>query len=233
MAVLTEFDVFRPAAINFVNSSLRETGAYSNVLVGLIRQFSLAAGKILWRVRFHGTRNIPNGPDSGLVIASNHQSYIDPFLIGIPIRRKIFFMAWDKAFDWLVIVKLIRKLGAFPVDLGTSGKVAATKKALSILREGNALMVFPEAAREFSNGKLLPFKAGAVRLALESGVPILPVTVKGANRVWSRDHKFPRPGRIEIYYHPLLELKPTPAAARITDSVAQANEELRRIISSV
>lgn len=68
-------------------------------------------------------------------------------------------------------------------------------------------MVFPEAAREFADGKLLPFKTGAAKLALQSDVPILPVTIRGANRVWAREMKYPRFAKIEIVFHPILETK--------------------------
>ncbi len=67
-------------------------------------------------------------------------------------------------------------------------------------------MVFPEAAREFADGKLLPFKSGAAKLALQANVPVLPVTIRGANRVWAREMKFPRFGKIEVVYHPVLNL---------------------------
>jgi 1-acyl-sn-glycerol-3-phosphate acyltransferase len=53
------------------------------------------------------------------------------------------------------------------------------------------------------------FKVGAVRLALEADVPILPVTIKGGNQVWPRGWKLPRPGKVEIVYHPLRHPSPT------------------------
>jgi 1-acyl-sn-glycerol-3-phosphate acyltransferase len=68
-------------------------------------------------------------------------------------------------------------------------------------------MVFPEAAREFAYWKLLPFKSGAAKLALQENVPVLPVTIRGAIRVWAREMKFPHFGKIEVVYHPVLNLE--------------------------
>ena len=69
-------------------------------------------------------------------------------------------------------------------------------------------MIFPEGSREHEDGKLLEFKSGAIRIAIETGVPILPVTIRGANKVWSQDRKFPNIfQKVEIYFHPIFEVK--------------------------
>lgn len=114
-------------------------------------------------------------------------------------------MTWDEAFDWFFIGYLIKKLGAFPVNTNF-GSRKSYQQSVRFLREGKTLMVFPEAAREFSDGKLLPFKSGAAKLALQARVPILPVTIRGANRVWAREMKFPRFGKIEIIFHTILNV---------------------------
>lgn len=54
------------------------------------------------------------------------------------------------------------------------------------------------------DGSMIRMKGGAVRMALEAGVPILPVTIRGANRVWPEGRRLPRPGKVEIIYHPLI-----------------------------
>ena len=57
---------------------------------------------------------------------------------------------------------------------------------------------------------MIRMKGGAVRMALEAGVPILPVTIRGANRVWPANKLFPRPGKVEIVYHPVMHVKQLP-----------------------
>ncbi len=91
--------------------------------------------------------------------------------------------------------------------MDAGGTLKAMKQALRALRDGAALTVFPEGAREFADGEILPFKTGAVRIALEAGVPILPVTVHGGNRIWPQKQKYPHLfRRVEITYHPLLQV---------------------------
>lgn len=177
----------------------------SKILIFAVRTIFLCVSKIVWRIRFIGKKNIPQEiPEKGLLVVSNHQTYLDPFWISIPVKRDFRYMTWDKAFEWFFVGWLIRNLGSFPVNT-SFGSRKSYVQSVKFLRQGKTLMVFPEAAREFIDGKLLPFKTGAAKLALQAGVPILPVTIRGANRVWAREMKFPRPSKIEIFFHPVLE----------------------------
>lgn len=179
----------------------------SRIATKLARALAWLISKPLWFIQFRGRENIPP-PDSGaFLIAANHQTFADPAWIAIPMNHDIRFMAWDEAFKWRFIGPLISYLGAFPVSLESGGTIKAMKEALRALRNGAALVVFPEAARELADGELLPFKTGVVRIALQANVPILPVTIIGGNRIWPRDQKFPRLfRRVTIIYHPLLHV---------------------------
>lgn len=190
------------------------------------------ASKLFWRIEFHGLENIPQDLESGLIIASNHQTYVDPVWVCIKVNRRFRFMAWDEIFNWFFIGKLIKYLGAFPVGLNRKGFVKASRKALEILREGGSLIIFPEGEREFSDGKLLSFKPGAVRLAMEAEVPILPVTIQGANKVWAQDMKYPRFGKVKITYHPILEIPKTETDRDVHKHIEEINAKLYSIISS-
>lgn len=116
-------------------------------------------------------------------------------------------MAYDRAFEWRFIGPLIAYLGSFPVSPDVGDSLKAMKEALRSLRDGAILTVFPEGGREFADGEMLPFKDGAVRIALQSHVPILPVTISGANRIWPRGQKYPRLfRRVQITYHPVMDI---------------------------
>lgn len=171
-----------------------------------LRYLSLFISRLLWRIEFHGLENIPTEPNKGFIIASNHQSYFDPFWICIPIKRKFRFMAWEKVLDWFLIGKIAKYLGAFPVNIERTSK-ESFREALMALRDGAVLVIFPEGSRELSDGKLLPFKFGVIKIAMKANVPILPVTIQGANKIWARDHKLPRLwGKIKIFYHPVFDV---------------------------
>lgn len=101
---------------------------------------------------------------------------------------------------------LMRLLGAWPLQLEGSDP-APIRRSMQWLREGGAVVIFPEGGRGNPDGTMRRFKPGAVRMALETGAPILPVTIRGGNRVWPSSRRLPRPGRVEIIYHPLFVIE--------------------------
>jgi 1-acyl-sn-glycerol-3-phosphate acyltransferase len=211
-----------------VNSS----GAHpSPKLFEVCRYIGLGLSKIFWRIKFTGTENIPADSGRGLLIAPNHQTYCDPVWVTLPVKRKFRYMAWDAAFEWFFLGGLMRRLGAFPVNTtGKRGKLNALKNAVKFLREGSTLIVFPEGEREFADGKFLPFKPGAAWIALEAGVPILPVTIRGGNKVWAQGMKYPRPGKVEIIYHPPIEVPKPDNKADLDAHLERINQKLMEII---
>jgi 1-acyl-sn-glycerol-3-phosphate acyltransferase len=197
----------------------------------LMRLVGYVISKSVWFIRYSGLENIPPKSIGGFVIASNHPTYIDPVWVCMPMRRKMRFMAFDKAFQWRFIGPLISYLGAFPVPLEVGGTLKAIKESLRSLRDGSVLAVFPEGAREFADGKFHPFKTGAVRIAHQAGVPILPVTIRGANRIWPQGQRYPSLfRRVEVIYHPVYYLaEPEPGNREYLE---QWTDELRAIIAS-
>jgi 1-acyl-sn-glycerol-3-phosphate acyltransferase len=200
-------------------------------LFEVCRFIGLTLSKILWRIEFCGTENVPPDTGRGLIIAPNHQTYCDPVWVTLPVKRKFRYMAWDAAFEWFFVGGLMRRLGAFPVNTqGKRGKLNALKSAVKFLREGATLIVFPEGEREFADGKFLPFKPGAAWLALEADVPILPVTISGGNKVWAQGMKYPRPGKVKIIYHPIYEPAKPANKADEDRHIEMINEKLVQII---
>lgn len=190
-----------------------------------------ALSRLLWRIEFKNIENIPKDSERGLLVTPNHQTYFDPVWVCLPIERKLRFMAWDEAFEWFFVGKMIRYMGAFPVNLDRGSK-SSFKEALKVLRDGATLVIFPEGAREFADGKMLPFKTGAVKIAQRAGVPILPVTIRGGNEIWGRGMNFPKTGKVEIIYHPAIEI-PNPSDKDEADQIVEeTTERIRRIIES-
>lgn len=179
----------------------------SPALIATLRIIGWVLGKLAWRISHVGAEHIPEDDGRGLLIAANHQTYFDPYWICLPVYRDpLRFMAWDRAFQWSIVGPLIRRLGAFPVNI-EKGSVASMKESLRVLREGATLVVFPEGARCFADGELLEFKQGAARLAFQANVPVLPVTIRGGNRVWPRGANFPKPGKVEVVYHEQIDIE--------------------------
>lgn len=193
-----------------------------------LRLIGYLISKAFWFIRYQGLENIPD--TGGFLIAANHQTYVDPVWICLPMGQRLRFMAFDPAFEWRFIGPFIRYLGAFPVGTPVAGMLKATKESLNALKSGSVLTVFPEGGREFADGKFLPFRSGAVRIAMRAGVPILPVTIRGGNRIWPRPQKYPRLfRRVEIIYHPVLQVNENSDPQ--TD-IAVLTKALKEIIAS-
>jgi 1-acyl-sn-glycerol-3-phosphate acyltransferase len=170
----------------------------------LIRPIVALVSRVLWRVRWRNTAHIPR--TGGLIIASNHQTYIDPFWISVPVPRPTRYLAWDAAFNWPFVGTMLRLFGSWPLQLeGSDPK--PIRRSLQWIREGGAVVIFPEGGRGNPDGSMRKFKAGAVRMALETGVPILPVTIRGGHRVWPPQNRLPRLSTVEIIYHPLFVIE--------------------------
>ena len=168
--------------------------------LNIIRPVVGGFSRVLWKIEFSGVENIPE--HGGLIVAANHQTYIDPFWLSLAIKRPTRYLAWSAAFRWPVVGTGLKLLGAWPLALEGSDP-AAIRTSLQWLRNGGEVVIFPECARSTDTGALDRFKAGAVRLAMEAEVPILPVTIRGGNRVWPRGWRFPRFGKVVVTYHPL------------------------------
>jgi 1-acyl-sn-glycerol-3-phosphate acyltransferase len=133
-----------------------------------------------------GQENIPRS--GGAVVAINHFGYMDFALSGIPfddVDRIVRFMAKKEVFDTKGVGFLMRGMKHIPVD--RSAGADAYREAVAALRSGELVGVFPEAtiSRSF---ELKDFKTGAARMAQEAGVPLLPVTLWGSQRIWTKDH---------------------------------------------
>lgn len=142
-----------------------------------------AAGTV---ITYQGLQNIPER--GGAVIAINHTSYIDflPAALATHRRhRRMRFMIKAEMTDVRIVAFLIKHTGAIPVDRSAGADSYA--EAVRQLRAGELVGVYPEAtiSRSF---ELKEFKSGAVRMALEARVPIIPLIVWGAHRVWTKDH---------------------------------------------
>lgn len=168
-----------------------------------------ALARALLRIRFDGAEHVPRtGP---AVIAPNHVSFMDPVLVTIPIHRVLHYMALEPFFRVPGLGALMRWCRAFPVQEGEPDR-AAVRTALRLLRQGEALVIFPEGGRS-QDGRLRPFRLGAFRLALAAGAPVVPVTIAGAFEAWPPTRRLPRPGRVRITYHAPVDGSALPPSA--------------------
>ena len=140
-----------------------------------------------------GQENVP--PMGPLIIVANHQSNIDPSVLGAAIPRRIWFLAKDGMFRTPVAKWFLRSYGAFPVNR-EGPDITAYRWVFEKLKQGQAVVIYPEGTR--SKGALQEAKSGVVRLALTSKATLLPVGVTGTERLGAVFRVFNPTGRIRV-----------------------------------
>ncbi|MCB1282517.1 MAG: 1-acyl-sn-glycerol-3-phosphate acyltransferase, partial [Salinibacterium sp.] len=169
--------------------------------------------------------HVPNS--GGAILASNHQSFFDPPLIGSMIPwRQFAFMAQEYLFKVPLLATLIRALNSVPVS-GSGSDGATIKRLIKTLQEGRPVVVFPEGSRT-ADGAMHTFKRGVVLLMRRAKCPVVPAAVEGVFDAWPRHRKLPRFVRqrmVVVYGEPIA-----PEALRdeqALELLAQRIDELR------
>src|SRR5947209_8428292 len=180
-------------------------------------------------ISFSGVENIP--ARGGAVIAINHTSYVDFLPAALAVyrrKRRLRFMIKAEMQQVKVVNFLIKHTKTIPVDRGAGA--GAYTAAVQRLREGELVGVYPEAtiSRSF---ELKEFKTGAARMAVDADVPIVPLIVWGAQRIWTKDH--PRQlGRKNIPVAVQVG-EPLRAASDIAETTAALRESMTALLVRV
>ena len=198
----------------------------------LSQGLSRVLANIFGKFRVIGLENVPR--TGGVLLAANHQSFMDPVLVAMVLPREMHFMARRSLFRNPVFRAIIVSYNAFAIERDTAD-VKGVKEAIARLEAGNILLVFPEGTRT-ENGKIGRMKPGIGMLAERAAVPIVPVLIDGAYEVWPKGALIPRPGRIRLVFgKPLPPVTDNVVDTRIYDAVVGLKGELSgcRIASSL
>jgi 1-acyl-sn-glycerol-3-phosphate acyltransferase len=180
----------------------------------------------LFDLKIYGLEYIPEY--GGALIVSNHQSYLDPIVLGTRLRRPLSYVAKEElfhitpSFTWL-----LRALGAFPVRMGYAD-VRAVKESIDRLHSGFLLNIYPEGART-PDGKIGKLERGVALIERRARVPIIPAVIVGAFEAWPLFRTLPRPWPVRVQFGPPMEIADLPPA----EMVAEIDRTLRRMFDEL
>lgn len=158
--------------------------------------------KTMGHLEVQGIHHIPR--EGGVLLVSNHVSFLDPVIVGSAANREIHFMARSTAFDIPGLGKLISLYNAYPVNRGAPD-LGALRKTIALLKAGNVVLMFPEGTRSV-DGTLGKARDGACFIADRAGVPTIPVFHSGAERMLPRSSSRLRRTKLSVTFGEPLEL---------------------------
>ncbi len=148
---------------------------------------------LFFPLRVTGRENLPKG---SCLLASNHISNLDPIIVGLVTGRRTSYLAKDSLFK-KGVAWIMYGVGAFPVKRG-SADIGSIREALRRLGRGEPLVVFPEGTRKKQNGGTLTPHPGIALIAVKSGCPVVPIYVKGAEKVLPPGSRFLHRHDVEV-----------------------------------
>ena len=188
---------------------------FYKIIVAIIKFFLF----FIFRVEVKGRENVPT--EGSAMMAVNHRSNWDPVIVAVTSPRKLRFMAKSELFKNKLIGKLLTSFGAFPIQRG-KGDVGAIKGALTLLKNGELMLIFPEGTR-VKEGENVEAKPGTVMLAIRSHVPVIPTYISGKYRWFSKiTITFGEP----IYYDEYYDTKP------VVEELQRITNELMKTMRS-
>jgi 1-acyl-sn-glycerol-3-phosphate acyltransferase len=154
---------------------------------------------LLFDLRVYGIENVPK--TGGALLVANHQSYLDPVVVAVRLRRPVSYLARSELFVNPYLGWLIRSLHAFPVRQGYGGQgdVGAVRETIRRLEEGHILNIYPEGTRT-EDGEIAPLQKGIALILRKVSVPVIPVAIDGSFQCWPYNRKMFRSGHIRVMY---------------------------------
>jgi 1-acyl-sn-glycerol-3-phosphate acyltransferase len=183
----------------------------------------------LWRVRAEGRQHVPKkGP---AILASNHLSFLDHFVLGSTLRRQIFYISKAQHFERPVRRWFFTRWGVIPLNRGEGDK-EAFDRSVEVLQEGHLYAIYPEGTRSL-DGRLHRGHTGVARLHLMTGAPIVPVAMVGTFEALPKGRSRPRFNKCAVRYGAPLDfsdrrdgLEDRATLREVTDEVMRAVQRL-------
>jgi 1-acyl-sn-glycerol-3-phosphate acyltransferase len=177
--------------------------------------------RVGFQYRAFGQENIiEEGP---AIMAANHQSYLDPPLVGITCKNEVYFLARKTLFEKRVLGPIISRVNALPVDL-SRGDLAAFRAIMNLLKEGRRTVIFPEGTRSLT-GRLQPARPGIGMIIARTLAPVVPMRIFGSFEAWPKGGKIRR--------HPVTVVVGKPMRFKKEDFATHNREVYQRVSEQV
>lgn len=155
------------------------------------------------RVRTVGRERLQEG--QAYLFMANHTSNLDPPVITPLLGRRVSVMAKQELFNIPIFGRAMHVAGFVAVNRSKRrSAMDSIRTAVSVLHSGLGMLVFPEGTRS-RDGRLLPFKKGPFHLAMEAGVPVVPITIIGSHDAWPKGGFSLHPGELVVHFHPPID----------------------------
>ncbi len=193
----------------------KERAEFSNrVIRNMCKKFITLSGS---KVKVSGKENIPK--NDAVLFVSNHQSYFDILIFVACIPKSKGFIAKDDLKKFPLLRNWMEYVNCVLIERGNPRKgLLAIKEGIKLLKGGYSMVLFPEGTRSV-NGELNEFKPGSLRLATKSGVPVVPVTIKGAHGIMPKGKLVIRPVDVEIIISPPIYMDEEVDSNALTEKV--------------
>jgi 1-acyl-sn-glycerol-3-phosphate acyltransferase len=180
-----------------------------------------AIARIGFQYRAYGQENIiEEGP---AIMAANHQSYLDPPLVGITCRNELYYLARKTLFEKKLLGPIISRVNALPVDL-SRGDLVAFRTIMNLLKQGHRTVIFPEGTRSLT-GQIQRARPGIGMIIARTLAPVVPMRIFGSFEAW------PKGGKIRL--HPITVVVGKPMRFKKEDLVPNNREAYQKISEQV
>ncbi len=184
---------------NFVaNSAAHARPPHVRFAQNMVRWFFRIFLLLCYRIRIHGLENYPCA--DGALICPNHQSNLDPIVMGVSCPRPVNYLAKETLFRWKPLGWFLSSNDAIPIDREGAG-IAGMKETLRRLKRGESVVIFPEGSRSL-DGELQPLMKGFCSLARRTSASLVPAGIEGTYDAMPPKCRLPRCGQIQIVFGP-------------------------------
>ena len=165
---------------------------------GAVKSILFVLYKFFFNFKYFGSEKVPLDMERGLILAPNHESFLDPPMLAMSLKRRVTYLAKEYLFRAFFVGWLLRSIGAFPIKT-KADDFRSIRELIKILKLGHCLVVFPEGTRSH-DGNMKEAEAGVGFLAIKSEAAVVPVYIDGSFEAFPKGAKFFKFWPIRVYY---------------------------------